>query len=67
MTKRVWVSAAVAIAAVIGAVILVRFGPGGPEDDWICVDKTWVKHGNPSSPMPESGCGENIKTVENGS
>ncbi|MFH1412699.1 MAG: hypothetical protein ABIG10_01580 [bacterium] len=26
------------------------------EDDWICVDKEWVKHGNPNAPMPIIEC-----------
>ncbi|MFH1822885.1 MAG: GerMN domain-containing protein [Patescibacteria group bacterium] len=28
------------------------------EDTWLCDNGEWVKHGNPSAPMPESGCGE---------
>ncbi len=36
----------------------VRFVVGGPEDDWICVNNEWVKHGNPSAPIPTTGCGE---------
>jgi hypothetical protein len=27
------------------------------EDGWLCVDGSWVKHGNPSAEMPKSGCG----------
>ena len=27
------------------------------EDDWICVDGQWQKHGAPLAPMPSSGCG----------
>lgn len=37
---------------------VVRFVIGGPEDDWICVDGEWVKHGAPSASMPTTGCGE---------
>ena len=29
-----------------------------PEDTWICVKDMWVKHGNPSSTPPVSGCGQ---------
>jgi hypothetical protein len=36
----------------------VRFFLGGSEDDWICVDGEWVKHGYPSAPMPIEECGE---------
>lgn len=32
----------------------------GNEDDWICENNNWVKHGNPSSKMPLEGCGEPI-------
>lgn len=28
-----------------------------PEDSWLCQDGQWIKHGNPSVPMPSSGCG----------
>ncbi len=38
------------------ALFIVRFIFGGAEDDWICSDSGWVKHGNPSSEMPTSGC-----------
>jgi len=31
---------------------------GGPEDTWICEDGQWIRHGQPSSPPPTSGCGE---------
>jgi hypothetical protein len=27
-----------------------------PEDTWICQDGQWVKHGNPSAPMPSGTC-----------
>ncbi len=38
--------------------LFIRFVIGGNEDSWICVDNQWVKDGNPSSPMPEEGCGQ---------
>jgi len=38
--------------------LVIRFVIGGPEDDWICVNNQWVKHGNPNAEMPLSGCGE---------
>lgn len=37
--------------------LFVRFLFGGDEDTWICVNNHWVKHGNPSVPMPQIGCG----------
>ncbi len=27
------------------------------EDDWICVDDDWIKHGYPSAPKPTEPCG----------
>lgn len=46
------------IIIILVAWLFVRFVIGGPEDDWICVDNEWVKHGNPSAPKPTTGCGE---------
>ncbi len=45
----------VVIAAV--SLFVIRFFFGGPEDAWICVEGQWTKHGNPSSPAPETECG----------
>ena len=28
----------------------------GNEDDWICQNGEWVKHGNPSAEMPTTPC-----------
>ncbi len=36
----------------------LRFVIGGSEDDWMCVDGEWIKHGVPSAPMPTKQCGE---------
>jgi putative hemolysin len=33
------------------------------EDSWICKDGQWVKHGNPSSPMPAKPCIKNGEIV----
>lgn len=46
------------ILAVIFILFSLRFIIGGSEDDWICVDQEWVKHGVPSAPKPETGCGD---------
>lgn len=37
--------------------LAIRFVFGGPEDTWICADGQWVRHGYPSAPQPETGCG----------
>lgn len=36
----------------------LRFVVGGSEDDWICAEGEWVKHGVPSAPKPETLCEE---------
>ena len=42
---------------VVAVIILgIRFFSG--EDNWICQNGEWVKHGNPSSQKPETKCGE---------
>jgi len=46
------------IFAIIAIVVILR----SPEDSWICQNGQWVKHGNPSSPMPTSGCGTSQST-----
>ena len=47
-----------AVAAIfVGTVLFLRFVVGGNEDTWICQNNQWIKHGNPSSPIPTSGCG----------
>jgi len=48
------------IFAIIAIVVIFR----SPEDSWICQNGQWVKHGNPSSPMPTSGCGTSQSTQE---
>ncbi len=46
------------IAAVIILVIMVIIGLRflTPEDDWICQNGQWVKHGNPTAEMPSKSC-----------
>jgi len=47
------------LVIIIGAVILLAGIRGlSGEDDWICGDNGWVKHGNPSAPMPMEACGD---------
>lgn len=53
------------IVIIIVAVITVLFIwllARGPEDTWICQDGEWVKHGNPSAPMPTEPCGKAPQT-----
>jgi len=52
------------ILIILVAWFILRFVIGGPEDDWICVDDEWVKHGMPAQPMPTTGCGDD-RIIEN--
>ena len=31
-----------------------------PEDTWLCADGVWVAQGNPNTPQPTSGCGDDL-------
>ncbi len=44
------------ITLLILTLFIVRFVIGGSEDDWICVDGAWEKHGAPSAPTPAESC-----------
>lgn len=45
----------VVVLIIIAALRLVT-----PEDNWLCVNGEWVKHGQPSSPPPATGCDANV-------
>jgi uncharacterized membrane protein len=47
---------AILIGLIIGLMVIfgMRFISG--EDDWICANGSWVKHGVPSAPMPTIPC-----------
>jgi hypothetical protein len=45
-----------AFAVLFVLLFVIRFIAGGPEDDWTCRNGVWVKHGQPSAPMPSSEC-----------
>jgi len=46
------------VVLAIISIIVFRFVIGGPEDNWICDNGEWVKHGMPSGPAPVEPCGE---------
>lgn len=52
------------LVVILLAWFFVRFVIGGPEDDWICVNNEWVKHGNPSAPKPTTGCETEIMKIK---
>lgn len=55
----------IALLVVLGlatvTLAVMRFS--SPEDTWICGDNSWIKHGNPTVPMPTSGCGSSTTTT----
>ncbi len=52
--KKYYMIAAAAIV-LLGIVFSLRLLSG--EDDWICENGQWTKHGNPSAEKPETPCG----------
>ena len=50
------------ILIILGAIIILGIGTLfmlrvlTPEDDWICDNGNWVKHGNPSAEKPSGTC-----------
>jgi hypothetical protein len=48
--KKIFIIAIVVVLLVLG----IRFFGG--EDNWICQDGQWIKHGNPSSLVPDTEC-----------
>lgn len=56
-TKQILSTIIVVIA--VGLLAVVVFGRlGGDEDTWLCVNGSWVKHGNPGAAAPTTGCGD---------
>lgn len=37
--------------------LIIRFLLGGNEDTWLCVNGSWVRHGNPTEAQPTTSCG----------
>lgn len=53
------------ILVVLFGVVLVLLFVRGDEDTWLCQNNEWVKHGNPSSAKPETGCGLDMSNEDN--
>ncbi|MEK7477903.1 MAG: hypothetical protein AAB645_00845 [Patescibacteria group bacterium] len=50
------------LVILIGLVVVARLWWNGGEDTWICTKTGWVKHGQPSAPVPNTACNpESIK------
>ena len=60
ITKR-WII--IGILKIFSGILIARFSAN--EDTWICVNNRWEKHGNPTSPIPLSGCGDSQEIQTN--
>ena len=62
---KVLIVAIIVLVILIVITFIIKFGS---EDSWMCTSKGWVKHGNPSAPMPTDGCerpsNESIKAIQ---
>ena len=54
MDKFLWVLVLILVMA--GAAVVGMRLASGDEDTWLCQNNQWVKHGNPSAPMPITAC-----------
>lgn len=57
VTVRIILVLFILLAVIAAFLFAIRALVGGDEDDWLCVNSTWVRHGNPSVPMPAARCG----------
>lgn len=55
MRKAAWVAGTMTIL-IISAILIARILSG--EDNWICRDGQWIRHGHPSAPASDRPCGE---------
>lgn len=53
-TKRLFFLVTIVIVLLVALVAGIRLLSG--EDDWICTNGEWVRHGNPSFPAPSVPC-----------
>lgn len=54
MQKKYFIITGVVILIIVAAAVGARFFSG--ENAWVCEDGKWLKHGNPTAPMPDGGC-----------
>jgi hypothetical protein len=50
---------------ILFVIFIFRFAINGGEDAWSCSEGQWVKHGNPSGPVPTIPCYTNEATQGN--
>lgn len=53
--KKFFLLGSLVLFVLLGAAFILRFST--PEDDWVCENGRWVKHGNPDAPAPGIFCG----------
>lgn len=53
--KRSWIII-ISLVAVAALAVSARWLGGGDEDMWLCEHGQWVRHGQPSTPAPTTGC-----------
>lgn len=53
MKKKVTIGILLIVLA-LSTVFIIRLISG--EDNWVCEEGIWVKHGNPTGPMPSKQC-----------
>ncbi|MBI3984973.1 MAG: Gmad2 immunoglobulin-like domain-containing protein [Candidatus Levybacteria bacterium] len=63
MKTRVAVGIAAVFIVLLVAFVLVR----GNEDNWLCQNGVWVKHGNPTVPSPTGICGTPTPSISQAS
>jgi hypothetical protein len=52
--KKYYIIAALIILVLLGVFFTIRVISG--EDDWICQNGEWIKHGNPNAQKPTASC-----------
>lgn len=63
-SKKLIIITSAVIIIILIALFSIRSFSG--EDNWICQNGSWIRHGNPSSPEPSTPCGENKWSCQNG-
>ena len=56
--KKILIFGGVIILLALAVVLGIRIFSG--EDNWICQNGEWIKHGNPKVEKPTIGCGDNL-------
>jgi len=52
--KQFWIKLAKGLILLVLLIGAIRLLAG--EDDWMCQNGQWIKHGQPSAPMPTRPC-----------